>query len=102
MILLANIMSGIATVLKLFLDMALIVIFARAVISWFNFSPYHPIVRALSNMTDPVLFWIRRRVNLTFGGIDWSPMVLIAVIYFAQVAIVTSIAEYAIRIKAGL
>ena len=102
MILLANIMTGLATVLKLILDLALIVIIARAVVSWFNLSPYHPLVRALSNMTDPVLFWIRRKFNLTFGGIDWSPMVVIAIIYFVQIAVVTSIAEYAVQLKAGL
>lgn len=57
-------------------------IVARAVLSWVNPDPYNPIVRFIHNVTEPVLYRLRSRLPLYFGGIDFTPMVLILAIIF--------------------
>ena len=58
------------------------VIIIRAVISWVNPDPWNPIVRFIHQVTEPVLRPIRRRLPAT--GIDFSPLIVIAVIIFLQ------------------
>ncbi|HEX9125410.1 MAG TPA: YggT family protein [Methylomirabilota bacterium] len=57
------------------------IIIAAAVISWVNPNPYHPAVRLLRRLTEPVLAPIRRLLPpwKTFG-LDFSPMIVILVI----------------------
>jgi YggT family protein len=49
------------------------IIIAAALISWVNLSPYHPVVRVLRRLTEPVLAPIRRLL-------DFSPMIVILLI----------------------
>lgn len=60
------------------------IVIARALISWVGPDPNNPIVRFLYNATEPVLNRIRRWVPLQFGGIDFSPLALLFVLYFIQ------------------
>ena len=53
-----------------------IVIFARAIISFTNFDPYHPVRRTLENITEPILGPVRRLLPPT-GGVDFSPFVVL-------------------------
>jgi YggT family protein len=76
------------------------VIIARAILSWVSPDPYNPIVRFLYNVTEPVLYAIRRRVPVFFGGIDFSPMIVILAIYFLDSFLVPSLAGLALRIGA--
>ena len=77
MFVLSNFLLGIAEVLRLALQVYLWLIIARAVLSWVTPDPYNPIVRFLHRATDPVLHWVRRRLPLAFGGIDFSPILVI-------------------------
>ena len=52
--------------------------------SWVNPDPYNPIVRLLHRATDPVLYRIQRIVPLQFGGMDFSPLVLLLALSVAQ------------------
>jgi YggT family protein len=65
-----NLLSTILTVL----------IFAWVVASWIA-PPYHPIREALERIVEPMLAPIRRVMPMT-GPIDFSPMVLLLLIYF--------------------
>ena len=57
------------------------VIIAAALISWVNLSPYHPVVRTLRRLTEPVLAPIRRLLPpWKTWGLDFSPMIVIALI----------------------
>lgn len=51
-------------------------ILARIVVSWIRVDPYHPIVRAIFDLTEPLLGPIRRRMPST-GMFDLSPIVLL-------------------------
>src|SRR5207247_8957327 len=63
------------------LDIYTWIIIAAAVISWVNLSPYHPVVRTLRRLTEPVLAPIRRLLPpCKTWGLDFSPMIVIALI----------------------
>lgn len=98
MFVVANFLVGVAQVLNLGLTLYLWIVIARAVLSWVNPDPYNPIVRFLHRATDPVLYAIRRRLPASFGGVDFSPLVVIAAIYFLQRFVVASLIDLAARL----
>jgi YggT family protein len=95
MFILANLLSAVANILNLVLTLYMVAIIARAVISWVNPDPYNAIVRFLYNVTEPVLYRVRRMLPLSFGGFDFSPIIVILAIYFAQHFVVRSLLDIA-------
>jgi YggT family protein len=71
------------------------IIIAQAVLSWVNPDPYNPIVRFIRQVTEPVLHEIRRRIPTVFGGIDFSPLIVLLAIIFLQEFLVKSLIELA-------
>ena len=97
MFVIGNFLIAIAKILDIALTLYMWIIIARAVVSWVNPDPYNPIIRFLNAVTEPVLYQIRRRIPISFGGIDFSPIIVILVIIFIQSFLVQSLAEMAIR-----
>jgi YggT family protein len=97
MFLIANVLAGIAEVLNLALSAYLWILVIRALISWVNPDPYNPVVRFLTRATDPVLYWVRRRIPTAFGGIDFSPFLVMLAILLAQKVLVRSLVDLAAR-----
>jgi len=95
MFIVGRFLEALATVIYYVLNLYMWIIIARAVISWVNPDPYNPIVRFLYSITDPVLLAIRRRLPLSFGGIDFSPIVVILAIIFLQRFLVASLHDLA-------
>jgi YggT family protein len=95
----ANFLFATASVLQLVLTVYLWIVIARAIISWVNPDPYNPIVRFLFNATEPLLFWIRRRLPVFFGGIDFSPLLVLVAIYFLQGFLVQSLRDLAVSVR---
>ena len=95
MFVLGNLVGALAKVIDYVLTIYMWIIIARAVISWVNPDPYNPIVRFLYSITDPVLLAIRRRLPLSFGGIDFSPILVILAIIFLQRFLVASLHDLA-------
>lgn len=95
MFIIANFLGAVARVLDIALTLYMWVIIARAVISWVNPDPYNPIVRFLHSVTDPVLYTVRRRLPIGFGGIDFSPILVILAIIFVQSFLVRSLLQLA-------
>ena len=95
MFVVGNLLEALATVIYYVLNIYMWIIIARAVISWVNPDPYNPIVRFLYSITDPVLLAIRRRLPLAFGGIDFSPILVILAIIFLQRFLVASLHDLA-------
>jgi len=83
MFILGYLLQALASILSIVLFLAKIVIIARAVLSWVSPDPYNPIVRIINQMSEPILFPIRKRVPY-FGGMDWSPIIAIIVIIFLE------------------
>ncbi|MBW1975559.1 MAG: YggT family protein [Deltaproteobacteria bacterium] len=98
MFILGRLLEALATVLYLVLNLYLWIVIIRALLSWVNPDPYNPIVRFLYSITDPVLNVIRRRIPVFFGGIDFSPLIVILVIYFLQIFLVQSIRDIAYQL----
>ena len=81
---------ALARVIEIVLTIYMWVVVARAVLSWVNPDPYNPIVRFIHNVTEPVLYRIRRSLPVTFSGIDFSPIVVFLAIIFLKLWIVRS------------
>lgn len=86
-----NFLVGIAAVIDVVLNLYMWIIIGSAVISWVNPDPMNPIVRFLRGATEPVLYEIRKRLPVSFGGIDFSPFVIILGIIFLQSFLVDSL-----------
>jgi len=99
MIILANILSGLAAVLAALLNFCVIMLIARAVISWVNADPYNGIVRFIISVTDPITSWVSKRMPTRFGMIDLSPLIVLLIIMFIKVALVQSMQDYADRLR---
>lgn len=99
MILIANFLAAIALVIKTILDIYLIIIIARVVLSWVNADAYNPIVRFINSATDPLFYWLRRRFPLVQGGMDFSPIVVFCIIYFLKAFLVQSMFDYSAQLK---
>ncbi|MBI2400098.1 MAG: YggT family protein [Deltaproteobacteria bacterium] len=100
MFVLSNFLVGFAKILDMALTIYFWIIVIRALISWVNPDPYNPIVRFLYQVTEPVLYRIRKVVPY-MGGLDLSPLIVIFIIYFFQWAVIPSIIEFALRLKTG-
>ncbi|MDH4300447.1 MAG: YggT family protein [Nitrospira sp.] len=98
MFVMGNTLLGLATVLDYILTFYSWIVIARALISWVNPDPWNPIVQFLTRATEPVLAPIRRRLGLGMG-IDLSPLIAIAAIWFLQIAVVESIKDAALRMN---
>jgi YggT family protein len=97
MFIISNLLIALAKILHIALNLYMWLIIARAILSWVNPDPYNVIVRFLYSVTEPVLYAIRRRVPVFFGGIDFSPMIVILVIYFLDSFLVPSLMGMALR-----
>ncbi len=84
-----------ATVLHYVLYTYMLIVVARALLSWVSPDPYNPIVRFLHSATEPVLFRLRRALPLTAGSIDFAPMILILALVFLDQFVVPTLMRIA-------
>jgi YggT family protein len=102
MFVLGNILIGFGKVLHILLNFYLWIVIIGALISWVNPDPYNPIVRILRGLTEPAFSWLRRRIPLVIGGIDLSPLIVIAAIVFLDAALASTLIETGVKLKGGL
>ena len=95
MFIISNLLIAVAKVVDIALTLFMWIVIARAVLSWVSPDPYNPIVRFIHNITEPVLYQIRKRVPLNFGGIDFSPIIVLLAVIFLQRFAVASLIELA-------
>ena len=78
-----------------------VVLFARAVVSWVNADPRHPVVQALITLTDPLLRVIRHMLptNLRYFPIDVAFLVLLAIVIFSQYAIAQTLIDVGLSLR---
>lgn len=98
MFIIGNLFKALAIILHYVLNFYMWIVIARAVLSWVNPDPYNPIVRFLASVTDPVLYAIRRRLPVFFGGIDFSPMLVILAIVFLDNFLVPTLLRLAFNL----
>lgn len=84
-------LMAVANVLDIVLVFLMIIVIARAVLSWVNPDPFNPIVRFINNVTEPILYPIRTKMPLSFGGLDLSPILVILGVVFLREFLVRSL-----------
>ena len=91
-----NIIFAVARVLDTILTLYFWIIIISAFLTWVRPDPYHPIVRTLNRLTEPVLYRIRKWLPFTYmGGLDLSPIVVLIAIQLVQSIVVRSLFQYA-------
>ena len=87
-------LMAVANVLNFVLLFFMWIVIARAILSWVNPDPYNPIVRFIHNVTEPILSQVRKKLPINFGGIDFSPIIIILIIYFLRDFVVNSLVRF--------
>jgi len=76
------------TLINALFDLLSLLIILRAFLSFVRLSPYHPIIRFINQMTDPILEPLRRVVP-PLGMIDITPVVALILLQVLQQVLVT-------------
>jgi YggT family protein len=87
-------LQAVAGLLHMVLLLAEIAVIARAVLSWVSPDPYNPVVRIITQLTEPMLYPVRRRVPY-LSGIDLSPMIVLLALIFLDNFLVPSLQRLA-------
>jgi len=91
--------EALAKIIHYGLNLYLMIVFVSALLSWVRPDPFNPIVRFVNQVTEPVLYQIRKRLPLVFGGIDFSPVVIIFGIVFLDTFLVQSLLRLSLILK---
>jgi YggT family protein len=94
-----NLLSGIAYILDMLLNLYFWLIFARAILSWIRPDPYNPVVRIVTKLVDPVTYRISRIIPTRIGAIDIAPFVLMLAIIFAQKFLIATLFDFGARMR---
>lgn len=97
MFLLGYFLQAVAQLAHIVFVTVMILVFARAVLSWVSPDPYNPIVRTVIQLTEPLLYPVRRRLPM-LGGLDLSPLVVILAAAFLDNFLVPSLSRIALNL----
>jgi len=101
MFILGYFLQALSGVLHIIFMTATIVVIARAVLSWVSPDPYNPIVRIINQLSEPMLYRVRKYVPY-IAGIDFSPLILLLIIMFLDNFLVATLNRIALpMIQAG-
>jgi len=100
-IVIANILVAAGTLLKSVTTLYMLAVIASAVITWFPVHPWHPAVRFLRAITDPVYERIRKVMPraLWNTGVDLTPALVIIALWFLNGAIFQSLIDVGMRMR---
>ena len=99
MFIIINLFDALATIIHIVLTVYMWLIIIRAILSWVNPDPYNPIVNFLYQVTEPVLYQIRRYLPLRGMAIDISPIIAFVIIIFLDRFLVQTIQDIVLRLK---
>ena len=89
-----NILEAVIYIVDTLLTVYSFVVIVACLLSWVNPDPYNPIVRILRNLTEPLLWRIRKYLPFTYvSGLDLSPVVLLLAIQLVKMIIVKSLVQ---------
>ncbi|MFL1706361.1 MULTISPECIES: YggT family protein [unclassified Campylobacter] len=92
---LSTLISAIASILQMVVQIYVWVIIISAIVSWVRPDPYNPIVQLLYRLTEPVYALIRRFVPTVFGGIDLAPIIVLLALKFIELFFIRLLFEFA-------
>lgn len=92
MFIVGNLLTTVASLLQMLINLYTIVIIVSALISWVNPDPYNPIVRTLRMLTEPVFYRIRSWFPfVVVGGLDLSPILVLLALQLFNGVVVASL-----------
>ena len=98
MFLIGNVLSAVATILHKVLELYSLVVVVAVLVQWVRPDPFNPIVQCLRAVTEPAFDWVRRRVPFAVVGmLDLSPMMVLMIMWFIQLAVIPSLFDLAAR-----
>jgi YggT family protein len=86
-----NLVLFFARILEGLLNIYFWIVIIAALLTWIEPNPYNPIVRFLYGVTEPLFAWVRDHLPVFFGGIDFSPLVVIIAIEFLQMWLIPTV-----------
>ncbi len=90
---------GVVDLLQFTLNVFLVSIFIRVLLSWFN--PYpNPATQLLARLTDPLLRPARRLLP-PFSGVDLSPLLAIVLLVLVQMLVLRPLLYYGLALTRG-
>jgi YggT family protein len=96
----ANFLQALAAIINWLLTILWWLILVRALLSWVNPDPYNPIVQFLYKTTEPILEPLRRILPIGFRfGLDLSPLIAFAIIYFLRLFLVPTLMQLSFRLS---
>ncbi len=76
-------MTSLFKLIDLAVDLYIIVVIIRVVLSWIPHNPNNSYIKLIHQITEPALAWIRQWIP-DLGGLDISPMILILGLMIAE------------------
>jgi len=99
MFIIVNLLDAVSLVIHYLLNIYMWLIIIRALLSWVNPDPYNPIVSFLYQVTEPVLYRIRRFLPIRGLGIDLSPILVFIIIIFLDRFLVGTLQDIVVRLR---
>lgn len=99
MYVIGNFLNALAIVMDMVLTIYMWIVIIRALLTWVNPDPYNPIVRGLHQVTDPLLYQVRKYLPVSGGGVDFSPLVVLLAIIFLQSFLVQTLRDIAMQLQ---
>lgn len=93
----AGIIQGLAAVVNFFISAIQLLVFASIIVSWVG-DRSNQIVIMIINITEPIYRPLRKITRNIPGPFDWAPMLVMAIVIFAQLAIVKPMMAYGDRL----
>jgi YggT family protein len=82
-VIIENFLRAFAHVFHMAIQLYILVIIVRAVMSWMGHIPPNTFTIILRRLTDPVFRFVHRVLPFTIiGGIDISPIIIVIALYF--------------------
>jgi YggT family protein len=106
MFVLGNFIWGLAVIVRYLLKILMILVIARAVMTWFNPDPFNIsdpnmiVQNVLETATEPFLGPVRVLMPLHHRiGIDMSPAIVVLLAWFIDMFVLKTLEQFAVRLK---
>ena len=100
MFVLANLVTTVAGLLSLVINLYIFVVIVAAFLSWVNPDPYNAIVRTLRALTEPVFYRVRKWFPFVMiGGMDLSPIAVLIVLQLLNGVVVQSLMQLGLKLS---
>ncbi len=97
MVIIGNLLVALGKILNLLISIGYVLFLIRSVISWIEVDRDNQFVVFLYNITEPLLAPVRK--YMPAGTIDFSPMAVLLVFYFADIFVVESLLDIGFKLK---